>query len=141
ELVFVDKNDRAFLLDVSGKELSPEAKVVALPHAPTLALRRNGTGRGEALVVTSGRRASSKQAAEPAVLAAIAHHGALRLYTLGSPFDRIEQSEDGRFALLFKHDNADRLLDNPNEIAIVDLDKAPKDTGAVTKRTLRSFAD
>jgi hypothetical protein len=142
ELVFIDKNDRAFLLDVSGSELSPEAKVVALPHAPKLAVRRNGKSKGgEVLVLTGGRRASDAEKAEPATLTAIEHGGGIRKYTLGNPFDRMEQSEDGRYVFMFKSGTSERLLDNPNEIAIVDLSKTPKQKDAINLRTLRSFED
>jgi hypothetical protein len=141
ELVFIDRNDRAFLLDVSGSELSAEAQVVALPHAPKLATRRNGKGKGEVLVLTGGRRASDSEKAEPATLTAIEHNGSVRKYTLGNPFDRMQQSEDGRYVFMFKSGSSERLLDNPNEIAIVDLSKPPRDKDAINLRTLRSFED
>jgi hypothetical protein len=142
ELVFIDKNDRAFLLDVSGSELSPEAQVIALPHDPKLAVRRSGKDKdGEVLVLTGGRRASDSERAEPATLTAIEHDGHIRKYTLGNPFDRMQQSEDGRYVFMFKSGSSERLLDNPNEIAIVDLNKQPKDKDAINLRTLRSFED
>ena len=139
KLVFVDgSGDRAYVLDVSGKQPASEAQTVELPHAPLLSVRRNA--KNEALILTQGRRADSKQEAEPAELVALSSSGKLRRYVLGNPFDRMVQSEDGRYALLFKSGSAERLLDNPNEIAVVDLDGAPGDKNP-RLRTLRSFAD
>ena len=140
-LVLIERlNSRAFVLDV-GEDPLPQQPIVAdLPHDPSFAWNRNGSG--EALVLCMGRRASIEQDAEPAALAVLASDGKVRSYPLGtSPFDSLSQSEDGRYAFLFKKDPGMRLLDNPNEIAIVDLELAPDADGAITLRTLRSFGD
>jgi hypothetical protein len=140
-LVLIDRaNPRALVLDV-GEQPLPEAPVVtALPHAPARAWKRNSAD--EALVLCMGRRASASEDAEPAALAVLERDGALRSYPLGNPFDSLAQSDDGRYAFLFKQEGAGgRLLDNPNEVAIVDLALAPDDDGAITLRTLRSFGD
>jgi hypothetical protein len=140
-LLLIDReNPRAFLLDVGEQEIAEEPVVIPLPHDPRFAWKRNGAN--EALVLCKGRRASAEQDAEPAALAVLASDGTLRRYPLGAnPFDSLSQSDDGRFAFLFKHDSAERLLDNPNEVAIVDLELSPEAAGAVTLRTLRSFGD
>jgi hypothetical protein len=133
-------NPRAFVLDVSAEPFEQQPIVAELPHDPRSAWKRNGTN--EALVLCMGRRASVEQDSEPAALAVLASDGTVRSYPLGtSPFDSLSQSGDGRYAFLFKKNPGMRLLDNPNEIAIVDLDLAPNADGAITLRTLRSFGD
>jgi hypothetical protein len=138
KLVLITREDpRAFLLDVS--ELETPAQIAELPHEPIAAWKRNGAN--EALVLCQGRRASADQDAEPAVLAVVESNGDVRRYPVGGdPFDSLTQSGDGRYAFLFKKEGADRLLGNPNEVAIVDLDEADADL-AVEQRTLRSFGD
>jgi hypothetical protein len=139
KLVLITReNPRAFLIDVSELE-TQEAQIVELPEEPLAAWKRNGAN--EALVLCQGRRASADQDAEPAVLAVVESDGDVRRYPIGGdPFDSLTQSEDGRYAFLFKKEGADRLLGNPNEVAIVDLDEPDADL-AVEQRTLRSFGD
>jgi hypothetical protein len=125
-LVMVDKAaPQAFLLDTSQDPLPTEPIVAELPHGPTLATRRNDHDEG--LVLCLGRRADSEHEEEAASLVALEPNGTLRSYPLGNPFDRMEQSPDGQYAFLFKskEGTAERLLDNPNEVAVVDLDKQP----------------
>lgn len=140
-LLLIDKaSPRAFLIDVGEVPLSDDPLIAKLPHDPRFAWKRNG--HEEALVLCMGRRASTTQDAEPASLAVVESGGSVRTYELGAnPFDSLSQSEDGRFALLFKKGSAERLLDNPNEIAVVDLEEPPSGETAVTLRTLRSFGD
>lgn len=140
-LVMVDKAaPQAFLLDTNADPLPTEPIVVELPHGPSRALRRNA--QDEALVLCQGRRADREHDEEPATLVALRPNGRTREYELGNPFDKLEQSPDGRYAFLFKSKSGStgRLLDNPNEVALVDLDKDPDDD-AVSIRTLRSFGD
>jgi hypothetical protein len=137
-LLITPETPRAFLIDVGELSTAPP-QIAELPHGPIAAFKRNG--ENEALVLCRGRRAGADQDAEPAVLAVVASDGRVRRYPVGGdPFDSLEQSEDGRYAFLFKKEGADRLLGNPNEVAIVDLDETdPED--AVEQRTLRSFGD
>jgi hypothetical protein len=132
---------QAMLLDTAGDPLPTEPSITRLPHGPSLAERR--TGHDEALVLCLGRRANDEHDEEAATLVALQANGDSREYVLGNPFARLEQSPDGRYAFLFKSKTgtAERLLDNPNEIAVVDLDADPDDDAAVTLRTLRSFGD
>jgi hypothetical protein len=144
QLVLVDKdNHQALMLSVSGAQLEAATTRVDLPREPRLAVRRNGTDNEEALILCKGQRASAKDMAEPAELAVLTAKGTLRHYILGNPFDTLVQSDDGQYAFLFKSTSAETLLDNPNEIAIVDLSKDPKTQkmDAVRSRTLRSFGD
>jgi hypothetical protein len=140
-LVLIDQpGHRALLIDVAEDPIDASAEIVDLPYDPQLAFRRRG--KNEVLIVSFGRRASSKKDAEPAVLSALDGSGKLREYELGdTPFDKLEQSRDGRFAFLYKGTQSNRLLSNQNAIAVVDLDADPDDDGAVHLRTLVSFGD
>ena len=139
-VVLIDQREPAALLyDVAADPLPASATKLPLPHDPAMIVRRNDAD--EALVLCRGRRADSKHAAEPAALVAVSGNARSRTYQLGNPFGQLIQSEDGRYVFLLKGEQSGRLLDNPNEVAIVDLDAAPKDSGAVTLRTLRSFGD
>jgi hypothetical protein len=142
QVVMVDKaSHRALLLEVTGDSPESTPLVVDLPRAPTATFRRNGNN--EALILCEGQRATTSEDEAPAVLAALRSDGKLRKFQVGNPFDRLEQSDDGRYALLFKSGTTGRLLDNPNEIAILNLDKDPavKGNGAVTLHTLASSGD
>ncbi|HEX2677851.1 MAG TPA: hypothetical protein VHM19_14460 [Polyangiales bacterium] len=143
-LVFVDTTGhRAFLFDAAPKEPEARAQQIDLPYGPTSAERRNGTGKDkiEALVLCAGRRSSASEEAEHAALAAVERDGTVRKYDLGAtPFDELVQSDDGRYAVLFRSDKSDdRLLNNANELAIVDLDAKPSSDAAVTHKTPPSF--
>ncbi|MFI5307338.1 MAG: hypothetical protein ACHQ53_08300 [Polyangiales bacterium] len=138
QVVLIDKSaHHALLLKVTGAQPEATPLVVDLPRAPIAVYRRNGAN--EALILCEGQRASTGEDEAPAVLAALQADGKVRKYQVGNPFDRLEQSDDGQYALLFKSGTAGRLLDNPNEIAIIDLLKDPK--SAVTLRTLTSSGD
>jgi hypothetical protein len=142
QLVLVDTaGHRAFMLGVTGTHPDATPREVPLPRAPSAIFRRNG--ENEALILCAGQRASSSEDAEPAVLVALTSSGKTRNYTLGNPFETLIQSEDGHYAILLKSGGAARLLENPNEVAILDLTKDPaKDkAGAIKLRTLRSFGD
>ena len=52
----------------------------------------------------------------------------------------MQQSDDGHYVVCSRA-TAERLIDNPNEIAIVDLTKGPKEEDAINLRTLRTFGD
>lgn len=141
-LLWVDADaNQGYLLDVTG-DLGPAATRVELPVGATAKQRRRGK-HDEILVLCTGRRASAKEDAVPAALVAVQPDGDTREYELGNPFDRLEQSGDGRYAFLLKTKATGRLLDNPNEVALVDLDADPgKDhQNGVTLRTLTSFGD
>jgi hypothetical protein len=138
-VLLVDKaTPRAFLVDVGEDAFGDAPTVSKLPHDPRAVFARNGAD--EALVLCMGRRASAQHDPEPAALAVVEADGDVRAYAVGTnPFDSLAQSEDGRYAFLFKRGSAERLLDNPNEVAIVDLEASPRN--AVTLRTLVSFGD
>jgi len=135
QLLFVDGPQRtAALLDVSAER--PEAKSlrVPLPANASLAQRRNG--HDEALVLCAGERGDKDTDPEPATLVAIDDRGRARNYELGTtPFNALAQSEDGRYAIAYRlGPTRGRTLDNPNELIVVNLERAPDEDGAVTRK-------
>jgi hypothetical protein len=136
-VMMTDSSAKAIVLDLA--KLDDVPKVIDLPSNPALLEKRNEAD--EALVLCLGTRGTAAEDAEPSVLGVITPGAALRQYTLGSPFDALQQSDDGRYALAYRTSTSDRLLENPNEIAIVDLDAEEDDDDAVHRRTLRSFGD
>ena len=127
------------------------ATIVGLADSLTLArvdvgttpiLAESRAGVDEVLVLSLGERGHAGVEPEPASLTALPSDDAssARVYTLGSSFNALAQSEDGRYAIAFYRAGAtlDRLLFNPNEIAIVDLTAEPSESNPVL-RTVRSF--
>lgn len=137
-LVYVERSGATAHVVALGDSLS-EVRV-AVGTAPALAVARSG--HDEVLVLGRGERGRAGLEPEEATLTVVgggAEDGA-RLYTIGSPFNALAQSADGRFAVAFFREGAglERLLFNPNEVAIVDLDAEPSATNPVL-RTVRSF--
>jgi hypothetical protein len=135
-LVFVDKKQKqAFLLDLSEARPKAETKRYDLPPQANTGLRRNANN--EALILCAGERESAEGDAEPAALVAINGSAERRVYELGTTaFNMLTQSDDGRYAIAYRNGpTQDRTLDNPNELAVVDLQRAPDDEGAVTLKT------
>jgi hypothetical protein len=124
------------LLDVSDNNKNKEWLRVAISPGALHAERRKGD-HDEALILCAGERGSADVDAEPATLIAIDAHAKLRKYVLGTtPFNALAQSDDGRWAILYRNGNqAGRSLSNPNELVVVDLDAAPKADTAVTRKT------
>jgi hypothetical protein len=101
---------------------------------PALVQRHSGHDQALALVVNEEK--------DTCELVLISEKGVQSRFDLGTRFDAVAQSDDGRYAVVHFAPNGDNsqtssLLFNPNEIAIVDLEGDP-DT-AVVKRTLRSY--
>lgn len=132
-VVWIDTaNDEALLLDVSKKEIAPEVKSYSAPENPVILERRNG--HNQLLLLARGNGSGD------GVLSLLGPNKLEKTFSVGSRFDVLSQSDDGRYAFLrFSPDNndADSLLFNPNEVAIVDLD-ADEDK-AVTLRSVRGF--
>lgn len=126
----------ARVLDVSTSELS--VREVSVGIDPVRAVARNGAS--ELMVLSRGSRGEPGVAPSPGTLTLIPSAGAARTYTVGSPFNAVSQTDDGRFAIAHYLPTATsgRLLFNPNEIAIVDLNAPPSNTNP-TLRTVRSF--
>lgn len=138
ELLFVDAtHERAYLLDVSAAKPKAESKRIILPPSAAVSQRRQGS-HDEALILCSGQRGDESVDAADSALVKISNQGQLVNYDLGTtPFNRLTQSSDGRYAIVFLGSdvNTQRTLDNPNELVVVDLDAAPTDDGAVTRKT------
>lgn len=126
------ENERVLLLDVGSRPLEAQTTHHDLPNGPLSVVRRRGAN--ELLVLCAGK------SDEAGTLSVVGPDGVDRDYELGASFDRLIQSDDGRYAFLLFSSNGGKsgsLLFNPNEVAIIDLDVKGKE--AITARTLRSF--
>ncbi|MBI5516118.1 MAG: hypothetical protein HY909_20205 [Deltaproteobacteria bacterium] len=121
---------------------TPEGAVRRLRLGPDPVLSVARQGADETLVLSRGQRGAPGRAPSPGVLTALpsAASAPPRVYTLGSPFNGLAQTADGRYALAHFRPEATqgRLLFNPNEVALVDLSQAPGMSNPVL-RTVRSF--
>jgi len=144
-LVYIDRPAaRALVLDLQAE--TPTTRRVPIGSDPVSTFGRLGpasTPRDEVLVLSRGLRGERGVAPEPGSLTAIpvrSTGGNARRYTLQSPFNAIAQTEDGRYGLAYFRPStaAGRLLFNPNEIALLDLDAPPSETNP-RPRTVRSF--
>jgi hypothetical protein len=136
QLVFVDGMQKeAFLLDLSQARPKAETTRFELPPQASSNTRRNA--HNEALILCAGEREGEQTEAAEAALVVIAGDGARRNYALGTTaFNTLTQSDDGRFAIAYRSgETPGRTLDNPNELVVIDLDLAPGDDGAVTRKT------
>lgn len=125
-------NDEALLLNVARNDVTPEVTSYPAPENPVVLQRRNG--HNELLLLARGEGSGD------GVLCLLGPNKVTKTFQLGSRFDSVTQSEDGRYAFARfspNNEDADSLLFNPNEVAIVDLD-ADEDE-AVTLRSLRGF--
>jgi hypothetical protein len=132
----------AFVIDPAAPTLA--ARPVRVGKHPVLAVAR--PGHDELLVLSRGVRDQPGVEAEPAQLTSISTESdrPARSIPLGSRFDALTLSPDGRFAVLHFNRNAPpspetTLLVNPNEVAVLDLDAATPAMTTATSRTLRSF--
>ncbi len=133
QVVWIDRSgNRALMLDVSARTPEPEVTAHSVASNPVALTRRNQ--HNELLLLARG--ASSGDG----ILTVLGPKGVDREYALGSRFNHVSQSQDGRFAIArFGEENLDdeSLLFNPSEIAVVDLDEDEDD--GVTLRSLRSL--
>ncbi|MDP3273830.1 MAG: hypothetical protein Q8Q09_01455 [Deltaproteobacteria bacterium] len=136
-LVYVSP-DRARAVRVNLTGATPTVERFRVGPAAVASVVRTGTD--EVLVLSQGERGSPGIAPVAATLSVLAASGPPRVYTVGSPFNAISVTADGRFAFVhFRPSGAlQRLLFNPNEVAIVDLQSAPSE-GNPVRRTVRSF--
>ncbi len=131
-------NARVFLVDPADEALRP--RIVDVGKSPAVAVRRRG--KDELLVLSRGERGEPGLAPEPADLSVVPADGSEpRRFPLGSRFNALAQSDDGRFAIAHfaRGTIKGETLFNPNEIAIVDLGPTPGAMPTVTPRTIRSF--
>lgn len=127
---------RATVVDLTQD--TPAVRQVAVGGDPVLVNAR--VAHDEALVLSRGQRGAAGVAPAPASLTGITAAGAARRWTLGSPFNALAQNGDGRYGMAYfnRSASAGRLLFNPNEVAVVDLDRAQGPSNPVI-RTVRSF--
>lgn len=144
-LVYIDRPAaQALVLDLQAA--SPTARRVAIGADPVVTegrLSATDTPRDEVMVLSRGLRGERGVAPEPGSLTVVpvrAAAGAPRRYTLQSPFNALAQTADGRYGLAYFQPStaAGRLLFNPNEVALIDLDAAPGESNP-RPRTVRSF--
>ncbi|HEX2732343.1 MAG TPA: hypothetical protein VHM70_12075 [Polyangiaceae bacterium] len=130
---FDSEGEQALFLDVGRSQPKPDVTRVALKAKPMLVVRRNASNEILSLVVDED--------ADTTELVAVDPKGVSRRYDLGTRFDAITQSDDGRYAIVHYQpggaSDESTFLFSPNEIVIVDLEK--KGDEALTKHTLRSF--
>lgn len=139
QLVYVERSSRtAYLLDFSTSQ--PGLRTVAVGADATALQTR--PAHDDALVLSRGVRGDIGVVPEAAQLTVIPLNPGLlpRTYILGSPFNAFAVTPDGRYALVYyrQQENLGRLLFNPNELAMVDLDSLPGSANPVS-RTVRSF--
>lgn len=125
-------NDEAILLDVSVKNPVPETTRYPISENPVTLQRRNN--HNELLLLARGAGSGKGS------LSVLGPTKVQKTFELGSRFNSLTQSADGRYAFVrFTADNNDEdsLLFNPNEVAIIDLDADAK--SGVNLRSLRGF--
>lgn len=138
----VPSSARAMVMNLATAEAPVRSADVG--RDPVLVTARvapaTGAARDEALVLSRGARGDLGVSPEPGSLTVLGAAGSARRYTLGSPFNALAQTADGRYAMTYfrPQSTAGRLLFNPNEVALVDLDAAPS-AGNPVLRTVRSF--
>lgn len=139
QLIYVERSSHAaYLLDLA--HTTPSLRTADVGSDATVLVAR--AAHDEVLVLSRGVRGDVGIDPEAARLTVVPTDRtiAARTFTLGSPFNAVAQTADGRFAFVYyrAQPNLGRLLFNPNEVAIVDLDAAP---GAQNprSRTVRSF--
>ncbi len=116
-VVWIDQaNQQALLLNVTSQK-EVDVRRYSVPDNPVNLQRRSG--HNELLLLARG------EGPDDGVLSVLGPQKVVREFHLGSRFDRIVQSSDGRFAFVSfstSNDDEDSLLFNPNQVAIVDLE-------------------
>jgi hypothetical protein len=140
-VVFVDSaRAEARVLDVSGSAPPAAPTVVPLVPNATHAEARKGHS-DQLLVLCAGQRDIAGSTPAQPGLVVLGADGKNTTFRYDSAFDRIAQSDDGRFAFLFydpsKTTGGDALK-NPNEVAVIDLDAK---SAKPSLKTLRSLGE
>src|SRR5215470_8863924 len=142
QVAYVDSAlDRVTLVDLDGDH----PVVSAVPIGRNAITAVPSLDRHRLFVITRGEEAIRKgEIDQPPmlwILDALDPSVAPVGYAIGSPFDRIAVSPEGRFAVAYfsgAGPDASGFFRNPNELAIVDLAQPPGDTNP-TLKTIRSF--
>jgi len=129
-------NSRVFLIDPARPEAG--ARLVPVTSGPTVAERNHG--KDQLLVLSRGERGAPGILPESAALTIVPADPAIapKAVPLGSRFNAISQSEDGRHLIAHFGPSTTKgdSLFNPNEIALIDLAAA---SPTAVPRTIRSF--
>ncbi|MBN1607087.1 MAG: hypothetical protein JW940_10675 [Polyangiaceae bacterium] len=123
EMVFVRRDDsRGYWLALGGN--SPKARVTErdLPREPLLTEQRRNS---QELLLLCRRPANVEDGPE-GVLVVLGAHGIDRSYKLGTGYNRLMQSEDGRYVFLssIADSGSDTGYTNASDVSIVDLEAA-----------------
>jgi hypothetical protein len=124
-VVFVDHGrNEALLLDVSRSSPPASASIVPLVTNPIQVVSRL-KHPDQVLVLSLGQPDDGVAPPEKPGLAIVDARGKNRTFRYDSAFDALAQSDDGRSTLLYFTSGAGGggVLFNPNEVAILDLDK------------------
>lgn len=139
-VVLVDTGrSEARLIDVAGSSPKVVPTVVPIVKNAIDVQVRNGHS-DEVLVLCAGQPDVAGETAEQPGLVLIDAGGTSTAYRYDSAFDRLVQSDDGRYAFLFFDPtmSGGSLLKNPNEVAIIDLNSK---TAVPALKTLRSLGE
>ena len=133
--------DRVVALDLT----TASPRVVAVPIGRNAVYATPSADRDHLLVITRGEEALARgRQDEPPRLFDVDLTNPEQepvAYEVGSPFDRIAVSNDGRVAVAYfsaKGPDDAGFFRNPNEMAFIDLQSAPGDGNPILK-TLRAF--
>jgi hypothetical protein len=139
EVAYVDvARNRVVIVDAGAR---PGVRAIPVGQRPLLA--QPSPTRDRLLVVSRGREAIYEGEVDesPGLFVVDAVAGTSERFELGSPFDRLAVSSDGKLAVAYFSDAApdgEDLFRNPNELAIVRLDQPGS---RPTLRTIRSFGE
>lgn len=132
--------DRVVLVDLTGDR--PAVAHTAIGRRAMYAVPSDD--RHRLFVITRGEQAVHPgEVDQPPMfwVVDVQHPGSAVSYPIGSPFDRIAVSPDGKLAITYYSaggTDPDGVFRNPNELAIVDLSRPP-DASNPALETIRSF--
>lgn len=138
-LVSINQNDsHGYWLALGGSRPLARATERALPKKPILLEHRLDS---QELLVLCQRPAGVDDGPE-GMLVVLGPKGIDRRYELGTRYNKLIQSEDGRYVFLSSTAQAsdDTSYYNPNDVSIIDLEKAPSSDNP-RQRTLSSGAE
>lgn len=141
-LVYLDHGRERLVL---VRPVTREVRTVPLGRRPSFVEPTPDHRR--VLVVCKGWMAQSRDEEDaPPSLYVVdpAHPDAVQVHELGSPFDRVALSSDGRYAVAYfaasTQPSEEELFRNPNAVAVLQLGDGSEDATPVEK-TVRSFGD
>ena len=136
QMVFVRRDDsRGVWLALGGDSPKARATERALPRVPLLLQQRRSS---QELLLLCRRPAGVEDGAE-GTLVVLGARGIDRSYKLGAGYNKLMQSEDGRYVFLssIAEDNGETSYFNANDVSVVDLEESPSSDNP-TQRNLSS---